>query len=246
MKYMKKIITCGMALIIWLSLAAQSARYDSVAILIVDRMADMISGMESCSFKLATESDVMEHPYGMVKEFGHFEVFMSGPNKMVVNARGHKGHRQFLYNGQQLCYYSYDENNFGSIPAPSTTIRMIDSINKEYGIEFPAADFFYPAFTDDMLQDADSLRFLGKEWIEGKEYFHVLAYGKKANVQFWINDDSYNLPGRFVVTYKEEGNPQYQGSFEDWEINPRLPDAMFAFLPPPGAHRLTILSKSDK
>ena len=244
---MKKLFIFFSGMLVSLGLSAQSKSDDSVALIILDRMSGVISDMESCSFKLNTESDVQEPPYGLVKRFGEYETFMSGPNKMLVIGQGHKGHRQFVYNGQQLSFYSFDEHNYGVIPAPSTTIKTMDSVNTAYGIEFPAADFFYPAFTDDLIENTDSIRYLGMVTIEGKHYFHIMAYAREMNLQFWINDDAYTLPGKFAITYKnQEGNPQYMASFSEWQINPNLPEAMFDFYPPPGAHQIRIMSKFDK
>ena len=244
---MKKLALCVLGSLIVLAADGQARTYDTVAILILNRMSGVISEMESCSFKLSSESDTVQRPYGMVKMFSNFEVFMSGPDKMMMIARGPKGHRQFVYDGHQLAYYSFDENNYGVIPAPSTTIRTIDSINEQYGIEFPAADFFYPAFTDDVMENADSIRYLGMVTIDGKECFHILVYGKAIDLQIWVANDAYTLPSKFAIVYKrQEGNPQYMASFTEWNINPKLPDVMFTFLPPPGASLIRILSKNDQ
>jgi hypothetical protein len=172
---------------------------------------------------------------------------MSESDKMLINVRGHRGHRQLMYNGEQLAYFSFDENNYGVVPAPNSTIKMFDSINSHYDIEFPAADFFYPAFTDDLLQSSDSLDFVGMERMGSKEYFHIISYGKAMDIQFWVNNDAYNLPARFSITYKNKpGTPQYLVMFSDWQLNPTLPAAMFDFLPPPGATQVRMMSKSDK
>ena len=230
-----------------IGVTAQSKKYDTLAILIIDRMTDVIGDLESCSFKLNTSNDINESSQGLVKYFSDYEVFMSGPDKMLINAHGHRGHRQFMYNGERLAYYSFDENNYGILPTPSSIIKMIDNLNDHYDIEFPAADFFYPAFTDDLLQNSDSLRFLGMERIGSNEYFHIISFSKEMNIQFWINNDAYNLPARFSITYKnKEGNPQYLALFSEWQLNPKLPSAMFDFLPPPGATMVRIMSKTDK
>lgn len=244
---MKKVLTCLSALLMALGSTAQTKQYDSIAVLIMDRMSDVIGDLESCSFKLNTATDLNDPVNGFVKHFTDYEVYMSGPDKMLVNAHGHKGHRQFMYNGLELVYYSFDENNYGILQTPGSTIRTMDSVNTHYGIEFPAADFFYPAFTDDLLEDAENVRYLGMNNIHGKEYFHILAVGKKINLQFWVSNDAYNLPAKFVITYKtEEGSPQYYASFSDWQINPTLPAAMFDFLPPPSASKVRIVSKNEK
>lgn len=244
---MKKIMICITAVLICLGALAQKSRYDSVAILIIDRMSDVISDLEACSFKLKTAQDISDHSSGMTKRFTDYEVFMSGPTKMMVNANGYKGHRTFRYNGEQLAFYSFDEHNYAVMPGNSNIIATMDSINKFYDIEFPAADFFYPAFTDDLIENADSIIFLGREMIGGKEYFHIQASGKERDFQFWIHNDAYALPGIFSVTYKlQEGTPQYLAIFSDWQVNPNLPSAMFDFEPPPGSRKIRLMAKNEK
>lgn len=244
---MKKILIALCGALVSFTTIAQSKKYDTLAILIIDRMTDVIGDLESCSFKLNVANDVDEPSKGLVKRFTDFDVYMSGPDKMLVIARGYKGHREMWYNGDQMAYYSFDENNYGTIKTPRNIINTIDSLNDLYDIEFPAADFFYPAFTDDLLQSSDSLRFLGLANIGGKQYFDVMSFGKQMNVEFWINNDAYNLPARFAITYKnKESRPQYLGIFSEWQVNPKLPAVMFNFLPPPGATKVRMMSKKDR
>lgn len=244
---MKKMLVGLPMFFIAVNAIAQSKNYDTLAVLIIDRMSDVIGDLESCSFKLNTANDVADpSSKTLIKYFSDYEVYLSGPNKMLVNTHGQKGHRKFLYNGEQLAYYSFDENNYGIIDAPSNIIATIDSLHAQYDFDFPAGDFFYPAFTDDLIQASDSIRYMGMVKIGGKEYFDIMAYGKEINVQFWINNDAYNLPGRFAITYKnKEKNPQYLALFSDWQINPQLPAAMFNFLPPPDANKVTIMPKKS-
>ena len=81
---MKKIVVCFPILLMVLSLSAQTKKYDTLAILIIDRMADVIGDLESCSFKLNTASDMTDPSNGLVKYFSDYEVYMDGPDKMVI------------------------------------------------------------------------------------------------------------------------------------------------------------------
>ncbi len=223
---------------------SQSIKHDSVAIRILDRISDVIGDLQSCSFTLATSSDKKDIDNGMIKHFGVDEVYMVGPDKMLVNIKNQKGHRQYWYNGSQLAYYSYDENNYALVNAPPTIMEMIDTIHADYGIEFPAADFFYPTFTDDIIQNSDQIKYIGQSKINDKECFHILATSKEMNVQIWIANDAFNLPVKLVITYnKKEGQPQYEATLSNWHVNPDLPNAMFNFLPPPGAAKIRMIPK---
>lgn len=244
---MRKILTLFIVLSQLQMHHAQTIKYDSIAALILDRMSSVIGDLQSCSFEANIAMDVKDPDQGFIKQHISYQVHMAGPDRMLVDSYGPKGHREYWYNGIQLAYYSHDENNYGMVDAPPTIIAAIDEVNAKYEIEFPAADFFYPAFTDDLIESADYVSYVGKAMIEGKECFHILARGQEKNIQIWINNDAFNLPCKYVIQYpKAEGAPQYEATFSNWNVNPVLPLAMFDFMPPPSAHQVRIVSNTEK
>lgn len=223
---------------------AQESDYDSTAILLLDRMGEVIGDLQSCSFTVATSIDHHGDAIGLIKYFILHQVYFSGPDKMLINSNGDKGHSGFWYNGKQLAYYSYSENNYAIIEAPSTTIATIDTINKTYGIEFPAADFFYPSFTDDLIEHNDQIKFIGNSKIGDKDCFHIVAKNKDIITQIWISDDAFFLPVKLIITYNDKiPNTQYEATYSDWVLNPVLPNAVFEFTPPAGANKLRLIAK---
>lgn len=244
---MKKALFFLSSLILTHLAISQTKNYDSLAILIVDRMSDVIGDLESCSYKLEIARDVDDAHAGLVKHFTDYRVYMSGPDKLLIHFSTEKGQRQLWYNGSQLAYYFKEEHNFGIIPAPATTMEMIDTISRAYDFDFPAADFFYPTFTDDLLLHSDELKLAGRVQVNGKECFHIVSSSKDLNIQLWITADEFNLPLRFVIINKTKtGSPQYQGNFSEWVVNPNLPSAMFDFEPPPGSSQLKIMPVSRR
>lgn len=246
---MKKLLISLLLSGIFLSVSAQEYekdtiyKKDTVAVMILQRMSDVIGDLTSVSFDLSTSTDVDDYKYGIIKEFGWDQVYMVGPNKMLIHAYGYKGHRGFWYNGETTTYYSFDENNFAVIPSPASIIATIDSIHNTYGIDFPAADFFYPTFTEDVLDYFDNVIFLGKKMVDGQECFHILATNEDTSAQFWVANDAFNLPKRFVLTYKNKNNMQYESTFSNWKLNPDLPNSAFNFLPPPQAAEIILMPK---
>ena len=224
---------------------AQGARVDTAAIMILDRMSDVIGELGSCSFRLSTSQDVKDDSeLGMIKNLGEHEIYMRGPNKMLVISRGDKGHRGYWYNGSKLAYYSYNENNYAIIDAPAEIIATVEAVNKAYGIDFPAADFFYPSFTDDLIEHSDRVSYRGMSHVNGKACFRVIAKNMEMSVQLWIADDAWVLPAKMVIVSNTgSGTEQYEATFSDWQINPVLPDAMFEFTPPPLARKIKIMAK---
>ncbi|AFD06670.1 DUF2092 domain-containing protein [Solitalea canadensis] len=235
-----------LVLFIPFSVFSQTKKVDTMAVLILDRMSNVIGDLESCSYDLSTASDELGE-YGLVKHYGESKVYMVGPDKMLIQTKGDKGHRGYWYNGKQMTYYSYTENNFATMKAPSSIIATIDSLHEHYGIDFPAADFFYPTFSDDILDHFDKIVLVGIAKIEGKDCFHLLADSQSLHLQIWIANDGTALPMRFSIIYKsKDQSPQYEATFSNWVMNPNLPDILFEFAPPPGAHEITILAKTAK
>ena len=141
--------------------------------------------------------------------------------------------------------YSFiDENNYITLEAPESTLEMIDKMHLDYNFNFPAADFFYPSFTDDMLEQFSTIKYLGSEFINGEECHRIMATNDEINVQLWLSNGTYLLPKRFVIIYKNKSNLQYQSTFSNWSLNPNTPNSIFGFLPPPNAKLISILKKS--
>lgn len=239
---MKKFLFLWLSLTAAVGLLAQKTQKDTVAVMILQHMSDVIGDLNSVSFELNTSVDEENYEYGIETHFGHSQVLMLGPDKMLVHSNGPKGHRGFWYNGVTFTYYSFDENNYAIVDAPPTIIETIDTIHKTYGIRFPAADFFYPTFTEDLLEYFDNLIYLGLVMLNGEEYFHVLTSSAKINAQFWIANDAFNLPKKFILTYKDKGNLQYEATFSNWQLNPEIPVSVFEFLPPPKAAQISIMA----
>lgn len=228
-----------------LQATSQTPKYDTVALMILDRMTNVIGDLTSVSFTLNTRHDELDYDAGIVSRFGVHQVYFYGPDKMLVNSNTGNEHRGFWYNGTSLVYYSFNENNYAVIEAPKNTIATIDSVNFNYGIEFPAADFFYPTFINDLIGANDLILFHGMEIVEGKECFHLIAKGKEQSIQFWIANDAMNLPVKMLIMYNgQKLGMQYEATFSYWDINPELPVSIFNFTPPPKARQVSIIPKS--
>jgi len=243
---MKKIFLVLAGFMLYLVSPAETHRTDSVAVMILNHMADVIGDLNSCSFKVTASIDVADHDLGIIKQSESDKVILVGPNKMLVDANGDKGHRGYWYNGSQLFYYSFAENNFARIDAPADILSTVAAVNSNYGIDFPAADFFYPTFTDDIIRQFDTVAYLGTKVVEGQECFHILVANKEQTVQFWISNDAYFLPKKFVITYKNLGNTQYEATFNDWSLNAEIPNSVFEFVPPPSAAEITLLPLTNQ
>lgn len=228
-------------------LQAQTRRIDTVAVAILDKMSALIGELTSCSVNIQSNYDISSKELGLIKHSDEQQLFLHGPNQLLLKSDGDQGSRDFYFDGKTLTYYSMDKNQYGQIDAPMNIVEMIDTVNKMYGIEFPAADFFYPTFVDDMLADSKTLVYLGLTKVDGKECYHIAGTTNDKTYQFWIADDAFTLPLKMVVIYTDkEMHPQYEATLSDWQINPSLPDALFTFTVPHRARKIKLMPLTAK
>jgi len=133
---------------------AQKMNIDTIAVAILDRMAAMIGDLGSCHVTVSSHYDVQSQHFGLVKHEDEEELYMQGPDKLLIRAEGDRGSRSIYYNGNMLTYYSMETNRYATFPFSAPILEMIDTVNKLYNIDFPAADFFYPSFVDDILSES--------------------------------------------------------------------------------------------
>ncbi len=217
---------------------------DPVAVIVLDKMTSIIGELESCSFELETANDRKNHYHEYERVLSTHKIRFSGPNKLSVRSEGDGGDKGYWYDGNHLTFYSFDENNYVTIEAPNNTIATIDVLNDQFGFKLPAADFFYPTLTDDILDQFDNLYYLGLKEVDGEECLHIMAANEKESYQFWIKNDATYLPKKYIFKEKNNEGRQFEGTFNNWQVNPIIPTGIFDFLPPMNSRLISILEKS--
>lgn len=221
------------------SCTSPSGEYDAKAIEHLDKLSETIGQLNSCSYTLNTISTIA-HDTNVVNEN---DVYLRGPNKMYIHITGTKGVKGFWYNGSRFSYYSYDKNTFDTLAAADNIISVIDQVHNTYGVDFPAADFFYPSFTDDVIDNFNEVLFMGNSSHNGIECTIIKAINTENEVQIWINKET-NLPHMMVMVKQDNSGDTYEAVFSNWRVNPNLPDLLFEFEPPSNSTRVELKPKN--
>lgn len=220
------------------SCTSTSGKYDKDAIEHLDKLSETIGQLNSCSYTLNSVSTIANKT-----EFvNESDVYFRGPNKMYIHITGTKGTKGFWYNGSSFAYYVYDKGTFDTIAAADNIIAVIDQLHNEYGIDFPAADFFYPSFTDDVINNFSEVLFLGDKKNDGINCIVIEAINDEKILQIWIDKDT-NLPHMMTIVKSDNKGDSYEAVFSNWRVNPQLPDLLFEFEPPSNSTRVKLQSK---
>ena len=224
---------------------AQSPVYDSLAIKLLDRMSDILGDLTSCAITVNISQEAPDPDYVKLSHFTHYEVKYSGNNKFLVRSQSDKDDAGYWYNGSQLFYYSFKRNQYGLLNTNGeTTLEVMDMVNKKYGVEFPAVDFFYPGLTDDLIAQTTRIEFFGLTHIGEQPCYKIAAIGPDLQVELWLKRDIVTLPVFMVVLDRKNNNLRYEAHYSEWDLNKSFPDAIFDFVIPPDATPLTVVPKS--
>ena len=211
------------------------------AIVAFDEMSSSIGEMNSCSYTITVEA---LREGGESKEVTH-DVYFRGPNKMYIYSNGEDLSRGYWYNGSQFAYYNYLTAEYDTMVAPGNIIETIEAVHENYGIYFPAADFFYPTFTDDMIDNFDSILYLNQEDLKERSLIEIVGINSELEAIFTLSKNKMGvLPLGLSLYNKEKDNALvYDAVLSNWRHNPSLPDRLFNFIPRDDAKRVKLEPK---
>lgn len=220
------------------SCTSNNQKYDEKAVSSLDALSETIGNLNSCSYTLNTlvsEGDEIEFR-------NEHDLYMRGPDKLHIHTIGTKGKKGFWYDGSSFAYFSYDKSSYDTVSAPNNIIAAIDELHNKYGIDFPAADFFYPSFTDDILDNFNHVMYMGDENIDELDCVVIKASNENVVLKIWIEKYT-NLPHIISIVKTNDSINSYEAVFSNWRLNPILPDLLFEFAPPINSTRVKLQPK---
>lgn len=215
--------------------------YDTKAIETLDRMSEVIGDIESCSFTLEASSNQIKDGKMEVRERSS-QLYLQAPDKLFIYTHSPNGRKGYWYDGRQLAVFRYDQNAFDTISTTGNIHQMMDKAHEAYDLEFPAADIFYPTFTDDLIDEYDKIVMLENE--ESDDFTSVLASNDREFVIIELDKET-GLPLKLEIVSKEDNSVFYEAVFSHWKVNPKFRPELFRFKTPAGASELNLLDKME-
>jgi hypothetical protein len=226
----------------WARPADKEVRIDPHADRELRRMSDYVSGLKSFRVHAMSSEDLVSSEGQKIQRLAEQEIQLKRPNKLRTDRRDPRMDAVFRYDGHQLSVYGKRTGYFATASAPSDLDDFIENARAQYGVEAPAADLLGDSPYDTLMEDVVVGRYIGLESIGGVPVHHLAYQGKDVDFQIWIQDGPKPLPLRYSITSKREpAAPEFNINLDRWEPNAVIPDRVFAFTPPPGAHRIAFM-----
>jgi hypothetical protein len=163
------------------------------------------------------------------------------PEHLRLSVMSDLQERLFLYDGKTFTMFARRPNFYATVPAPSTIVALVDSLDDRYGIELPFVDLFRWGTP---MSDADSItaaRDIGPSQIDGVTCEQYAFRQAGVDWQVWIQEGDFPLPRKLVLTTTtDDARPQHSAVYT-WNLAPSVSETAFTFDPPADAKKITIV-----
>jgi hypothetical protein len=220
--------------------AAEQDGPDARAAARLDAMVDALVKATRLRATIDASWDVTQ-PTGEKIEFGETRVVSTRrPDRLRVETTRRDGARRvFLFDGTQLAVSDPDLKVYATASRPGTVDAALDYLTQELHMRMPMRELFATDLPKLFAPLRRTARLVDTDTIAGVATDHVFLRGDGTDLQLWIPSEGEPLPRRIVITYRqEEGQPQFRGSFTDWNLSPELPDDLFTLTPEDGAEKI--------
>ena len=172
------------------------------------------------------------------------DVYVRRPNGVFVERHDAGRHRQLYYDGAHAALLDVGANLYAerTEDVPGDLDGFVDLLVEELNVNLPLADLVvadpYRSFTDPAVSGVD----LGTARVRGETCHHLAFTNDAIEWQVFIAKDGPPLVRKVVIHYADEpGRPRWEAVLSDWDLDAEIPDERFAFTPPEGSHRITLV-----
>jgi hypothetical protein len=209
------------------------------------QMSEKLAQTKKLTFKVNRKLDAALVEGRNVPENAQIEISVSRPSKFLAKSEAPDNARQFVFDGQNLSVYDESMKLYASVSLPGTIDEVVAKIDEEYGFTPPLAEFILSDPYGALNPRIKTRTYKGKETVNGVECHHLSLGGEVADSELWIGVADL-LPRKLVATFKNrDGNPQLQADFSDWNLAAPIDDQFFAFVAPPGAESIDMITEAQ-
>ncbi|HEY1304037.1 MAG TPA: DUF2092 domain-containing protein [Vicinamibacterales bacterium] len=165
------------------------------------------------------------------------------PDRMWFKTSGDRNTEGF-YDGSRLTLLFHGEKVFGIIPTPATLDDTIQTVSERYDIPLPIGDLLTSDPQKSYLSSQTTGGWEGEDTIDGKTCARVEWHHPNVDWTIWIPESGEPLPAKLWVNYKSRDR-KTTVLFKDWNLSPRLSDAMFQAPTPDDYEGVAVIQRAS-
>ena len=246
MRHVKVALACAWTLTLLLAGAPGSAQQtgptaapDSAAqaMAVLKRTTELLSQAPRFSVTLDIGFDAVQDS-GQKIEFGETrQIVLRRPDRLRVDATTRDGAKStLLFDGKNITVVHPQENVYATAARPGSVDEAMAYFVHDLGMRLPLAEMLTSQLAQRLADQVRVADYVEASSIAGVPCDHLAFRGDETDMQVWVAQGQHPLPRRVVITYRHaDGRPQFWAQFNDWNLAPEAPDALFTFTPPAGA-----------
>lgn len=178
--------------------------------------------------------DVLLESGQKIQAAGTSQMVADGKNKLYMNIDSDSITREYFYDGKTLTQYSPNLQYYTTVAAASTSLEMINQVEKYYDLHLPLKALFQLGTDQSDLSKLTLAAYVGPSKINGKTCDHLAFSQPGLDWQLWVSRTEKPLPCKLVLTKTDEtAQPQTSQTFT-WNLKPKVKASEFTFKPGKG------------
>jgi hypothetical protein len=218
---------------------AKSAKpaVDPEAIEALHKMGAFLREQQKFSIKATMTTDDLLSSGQKVQFNGTVELMVRRPDRLRMNIEGDRRDEHLFYDGKTFTIFGERVGYYASFEAPPTLAELRGVLEKR-GVDLPMADLFYWGTDQDKSGEIVGATVIGPSTVEGTACNHYAFHQKDVDWELWVEQGQQPLPRKVVITTTAEKTRPQHSMILTWDLAPQLAEDLFAFAPPPQAHKI--------
>jgi hypothetical protein len=215
--------------------AAVAAAKDPSAVALLKRMCDRLQNAKTFSLRGRASLELPLASGTLATFFNEYDLAVRRPDGLAAHRIGDLPDFRFAFDGKSMTVLVPGSKKWGTTSAPATIDAMLPAAGEQGSLNMPFDELLvadpYAAVTAGMTE---AVRAAGAT-VQGKKVEHVVLSSPALRVEYWL-DPSTGLPVRSLAVYVDHPlQPHFTVEYQEWKLDPKLPDATFALPMPRGA-----------
>lgn len=218
--------------------SAQAPASDAKAIL--RSMSDYVSRQKTIELSFDSDIEIITPQLEKIQFTNSGEALVSRPDKLRAHRVGGYADVALFFDGKTVSIHGKHINGYAQFEAPGSVDHLIEALRAGHGIALPGADLLLSNSYDVLVADVKEAKHIGRGVIDGVECEHLAFRNHDTDWQLWVEVGKTPIPRKMVITSKTLNSaPQYTLRVKAWKTGLQPAPGAFAFVPPPGATKLS-------
>ncbi|MEE8190800.1 MAG: DUF2092 domain-containing protein [Candidatus Scalindua sediminis] len=156
------------------------------------------------------------------------DIAVHRPDRVYAESQRDQGNMRFWYDGKNITLQNDGIGVYAKVPVPAIIDAAMDHLMDKYGFSPPLVDFIYQDPYNTLIENVEFGFYVGLHNVVGIRCHHLAFVQKNIDWQIWIEDGKQMVPRKLTITYKNEPeSPQFTAVLSEWDLDARLPKALF-------------------